>query len=435
MHDSPQESLSPEMAHLLALKTFAEQAGLNASIRLYSPAEADIFEEPGFVVVLMPNGRDFRSISVSASRARAFMAAPIADLIFLGEYNAIFNKSTGDIEARITSAAVNAPQTLSGQHLWKLPGAEVEVDEDEDDEEFRVESSPSKWRLRLEDDQKAIELSPVTPVASLFFGVHGSAVTIKLSGFGATYHDDALEVLEGQSRTLFFDLDVMFSRTLRLVRRAQRTGLHIQDDVSHPPAFPRNSYSQEAVDLYHYGRSAGGLPLLEYLAYYQALEYFFPSFAHEEVTKALRTAIASPRFNPASDGDIAKLINTARPAVQAGLGEREQLRATLRAAVTTAALREFIQSMGDGGTQLTAKKQPIRGLLPLQTGQNDLREALADRIYTIRCRIVHTKQDSTTNGLEILLPTGPEASALGPEISLIRYVAQQAILARAQRVS
>lgn len=55
----------------------------------------------------------------------------------------------------------------------------------------------------------------------------------------------------------------------------------------------------------------------------------------------------------------------------------------------------------------------------------DLRTSAAERIYDIRCRIVHAKAEFDTAGP--LLPTDPAAQHLGHDIDLVRYLAGEAL--------
>lgn len=59
----------------------------------------------------------------------------------------------------------------------------------------------------------------------------------------------------------------------------------------------------------------------------------------------------------------------------------------------------------------------------------DLRNDVSDRIYEIRCRIVHTKSNSGDADIEPLLPFSREAEALTFEIDLVQFIAREVIIA------
>ena len=58
--------------------------------------------------------------------------------------------------------------------------------------------------------------------------------------------------------------------------------------------------------------------------------------------------------------------------------------------------------------------------------ETDLRIDIANRIYEMRCRIVHTKDEDE---LDLILPTSPEISLLKHDIELIEFIAQKVLIA------
>jgi hypothetical protein len=94
-----------------------------------------------------------------------------------------------------------------------------------------------------------------------------------------------------------------------------------------------------------------------------------------------------------------------------------------------------VERVGTGdGNLLTKKGSKLKGVVPLQIEKDNLSDQLADRIYAIRCRIVHAKSDGGHSGEDLLLPTSEESELLWAEIAVLRYVAQQAIFSQSQRL-
>lgn len=388
-----------------------------------------------YVILDMPNGRSTRRVPVFPSGVEEFLASGFENYVILGDYMASVDTRTGLIEAMIVGVG---PSSRVTRALQEIPGAEIdEITESDPDVELADDASPratlaTKWRLLVEQDGVSIELSPISDVLEGFFGGH---VSIKISGVSTTTHDQALEALERYANALLFDLDLVYGIPLQVAKKrlANRPRPHQRPD--RPPRFPHNQYAGQALQLYQYGRMSAGLPLLEYLAYYQSTEYFFPFFAREHTVQAVRSQLLHPRFDATNDAALNRLINLASPAGRAGLPEREQLRATVRACVDAESLREFVESTPEYIDHFCAKKQAIKGVGSLQlTGNHeDLRDQVADRIYAIRCRIVHAKQDGGGASVDVLLPSSSEASSLQADIELVRMVAQLALVARAAR--
>lgn len=410
-----------------ALLTHAKSLGLDASREWWTDEDGRVDSSfAGWVLLHLPNGRTSRRIRIAAPDAAALLRSNLNEITMLGNLVAFSDKTTGAIEAKI----VDSRGLPSIRMLKSVPG----YGQPEMTQRGVIEAPTSgdgSLILRAEDGRR-IEIGAPSELASGLFRPARTATTIRIFGVDIARHDEALRALTDIANALFFDLDVLYGTSLALAEVKSPNPSNVRARAETSPFFPRNTYSEKALALYRYGRSAQGLPLLEFLAYYQSLEYFFPSFSHAETSTAMRTLLLDPRFNPSDDADVARLINTAAPAVRIGLGERDQLKSTMRSVLRVSELREIVES-ANVADHFTSKKQIIAGTSPLRIEGDDLREQLAERIYTIRCRIVHSKDDGGPRGEELLLPTSPEAGRLGRDIGVLRYVAQQAIIAQANR--
>ena len=110
--------------------------------------------------------------------------------------------------------------------------------------------------------------------------------------------------------------------------------------------------------------------------------------------------------------------------------ERSQLRATLLECVDPDSLRAFFQEVPDRKEYYLAKtKNSTFHKIPLANPTADLRGDVAERMYDIRCKIVHTKNDSRDGDVELLLPFSAEAEQLSFDIELMKYLAQSVLIA------
>lgn len=368
-----------------------------------------------------------------------FLSFPFENFVVLGDYVATVSKEDGFIECQLTGAGQGSRVT-SRHPLAKIPGVEtiglerdaVETEDFDEVTDTRSSLLSENWRLSVALDGVGIEISVPTENFKKLFG---PGYTIKVSGIASTSHDGALESLERFAQAMLLDLDLVYATPVRLATRRQssRSRRRIQPD--HAPKFPQNQYASQPLELYWYGRSAAGLPLLEYLAYYQSIEYFFPFFAREQTMNAVRSQLLHPGFHAHDDAALSRLINLASPAARGGLAEREQLRATIRASIPESELRDFFASLPEYPDHFCSKKQSVRhvGVIQLEHNSLDIRDQVADRIYAIRCRIVHAKQDGGGTNDEVLLPSSTEAGSLQSDVELVRLIAQKALVARASR--
>ncbi len=397
-------------------------------------------EDSIYFIVALPNGRVPRRVMVDADEIEDLLEFDFESWIALGDYQALVDSKSGKIEAQVTTGA--GPIGRSSYALSTIPGVEhLESDPaTEDDTDPQVdEISPPRsprgrdWRLRLERDGVTLELSPASPNFRALF--RGRGATLKIEGVRTSSHDTALEALERLAGGLLFDLDLVYGIVAQLSKRRRVNRPRRRNRPDKSPVFPRNQYASQALELYQYGRAAAGLPLLEYLANYQSIEYFFPYFAREQAVHLVRAQLLHPGFDATDDVALSRLINAAAPAGRTGMTERDQLRATVRASVNEADLDEFFVELADYVNHFSSKKQPIKavGQITLSGNRPDLRDQVADRIYAIRCRIVHAKQDGGVRDQEVLLPASAEADSLQPDIELVRFIAQRALVARAAR--
>lgn len=261
--------------------------------------------------------------------------------------------------------------------------------------------------------------------------------TLKISGHQFTEHDDALSAFENISSAFFFELDMLAGVALTLHRTrgpavgSSRSPSDTERRTCTPLSVPRKRYSNEAISLYMYGRSAMGMPLLQFLAYYQCIEYFFPSHWNAEMISRVRRTLNDPRFDSDNDKDVNRLIQMTSTQGRVGAPEREQLKATVSGCVDSDELTAFLQDCSEESFEALMTKGHIRGVRPLtlQDKQNRLTHQVADRMYDLRCRVVHSKEDGGVSQADVLLPFGREADRLFADIALARFLAQKAIIA------
>jgi hypothetical protein len=172
------------------------------------------------------------------------------------------------------------------------------------------------------------------------------------------------------------------------------------------------------------------MPLLQYLAYYQTLEYYFPFYAHADALKRLRNELRDPRFSIDNDSHLDRILGLAAGS-KIGFGnEREQLKDTLRGCLDASQLEASLTATEELKEHFTGERR-IQGVrqIAIANRQVDLRDQVADRIYDLRCRIVHTKDEAGKTAVELLLPYSSEANLLGYDIELIRLAAQRVLVA------
>jgi hypothetical protein len=394
----------------------------------------------------LPNGREARTVLVTPTGAKGLLAEEFESHVVLGPYDALLSRSKRTIEACVASV-----DPFGLDRLARLP--QVEWEPERQLHLFNQDEAPgndpqsgtrrrTEWRLTIgsTSDPAWIEISSPSESMDVLRSVGRRGVrrnTLKIPCRDSISHDNAVSLLESVTSALFFELDLTHSISLTLLRSPPRLRAGNPVQVTDEPErsalrLPTKKYPNDAVSLYAYARSATSMPLLQFLGYYQCIEYFFPQYWNNELLSRLRRTLSDPRFNTDNDRDLGRLLQVVSSGSRGGGGpEREQLRTTIEACIDQSELRSLLEDELDGYLAGLSDKNRLRGVraLAIRDRNHPLSHQVADRIYDLRCRVVHSKDDAASAYPEVLLPFSREADRLGPDIALIRAIAQKVIIA------
>lgn len=373
--------------------------------------------------------RSVRHVVVwDAEKLLDFLDVPFEEFCFLSDLDAICSYKDGVIEAGIRPVSFNGSNISMSVIYRQLFGTFPHAGFDSDAYKLVVSTEG--------ESPITIELSPASHCYKTI-SQHGSrqSLTLKLSGLSIKQNDKAVDILQRSADSLLFQLDLLagVAFILRKERRknSPRMIRRTRGDAKIDLQFPVSEFDSAPLSLYWYGRSADEMPLLQFLAYYQVVEFYFPVYSQSEAQRKLKVILKSPTFRGDRDADIARLLAAIHVSRSGAFGdERSQLRATMLECVDPDSIREFIES--DSVLKefyLTGSKSLPFHKIPLANVALDLRGDIAERIYDIRCRIVHTKSDGRDAAGELLLPFSKEAELLVSDIKIMRYVAQQVLIA------
>lgn len=420
------------------------------------------------LAVAIPNGRQKRWCRLSRERARSFLSNSFTNVTYLGDFDACFYKDTRTIEASIllhSSGPRPERSFLDIPGIQKVDDGQLPLDEDLEESGSDADSGNrlrpgDDWVLTIEQTENASYKVEIGTVGERFWdfttrfyrtGLRDSAylsrtqardkfVTLRLVDVDVTQHDEALRLLRRVSDALFFEIDLRFDVPLKLaqsrdrVRRRRRRFVDRGEAQGNYVRAPRTAYAEKPLSLYWYGRSSTGLPLLEFLAYYQVLEYYFPSYSRRDILDKLRHELRDPRFEIEDDAHLSRVLMLASQAGKGFGSERDQLKATVKGCVTEEHVKEFLEADGDFISHFEGKALKGVARIDLRDRRNDLLHQVANRVYDIRCRIVHTKEDGGESAAEILLPFSKESESLGPDVELVKFLAQKCLIAGASRL-
>lgn len=229
-------------------------------------------------------------------------------------------------------------------------------------------------------------------------------------------------------RSLVYELDVrnglIVGTDTRDLPRQARVMARRRTQRMETIRYPRVKIDHETANLFNFASQATDNPPLAFLSYYQTLEYFIPTAVRQSAFKKIRRELQDPTFDQERDSCLLRIVATAEQLV--AVSESHQFRTLVREYVRPDRLQEFFAL--DWGHYFS-KRGPIQGVehINLQNVSKDICDQVADRIYQIRNRIVHAKDDPRYEQTRVLLPRSQEAEALGPDVQLVRLLATEAI--------
>lgn len=395
------------------------------------------------VKVTMPSGRKTRDIiAFSENAAQALLSVPFEKYRFLEGYDAICSFQDGIIEARVTPTSRSIMPTSF--ILERLLGVRDRLGDESIDEAQLVLPSTSQAGISLRLGSGSDAFNALTRLERFKYASERIqsaplTLTITITGLKISQHDQAILCLNKAASSLFFELDLTFDLALSLVRRRSGTRQHLprrnKPDIN-SMQFPKSEYDKTPISLYWYARSAERMPLLQFLAFYQVLEYYFPTYSDQEALGRLQRILKEPTFNAHNSSHVVRLLQAVKSHSGKGFGgERDQLSATLRGCLDANELLDFACADEDRKVALTSKGKLSDHKLPLTRSQGDVLKNAADRIYDIRCRIVHTKNGDDETEVTLLLPNSEEADSLGYDIELVQFIAQRVLIANSRPLS
>ncbi|MFC0439670.1 hypothetical protein [Kutzneria buriramensis] len=289
-------------------------------------------------------------------------------------------------------------------------------------------------------DAFRLRMYPLEPSRSSW-GPSGQLATLKVQKpSGLKDRAEAYDLLLTVSKFFSFELDVRYGHGFDL---CERPGWPPHEDepaqspkekfepLNQPLALTFNNYSKGGLSYYWHGRRAESVPTMEYLSYYQVLEYHFAQYALAATVEFTRQRLKDPRFDATGSESLASFVNAISKQVKSNSAELTMLQVTLSSSVDPSMLVEFIES-DENLMRHLRNKNALPGVPVVPTNQPDkldsIVEKFADRIYKVRCQLVHAKGENRQEGAYIMIPGSAEMRHLEQEIKLVRFAAQSVLI-------
>lgn len=410
------DEIEDESAEFQMIRKLARQAsdsGRYVLIDLWSEREP-------VLAVEFPAGETSRHLFIHRHNCALFRDIPFGEYEFLTRYDAIWNRHLDTVEVSVENTG----------YVLQDPGHVVT--DQESGAELRLGSS--------------------SRVAQGLLGRKAYTLTLTLAGARIGSVDEAHAKLESIGAAFLFQAglaDGYLYSLVEITSAAEHPARYTLSDSTYKwrmeLSFPHRRIEPEPLALYYYaGTLNSGFPLLKFLAYYQVLEYFFVRYSSIDVVESVSSVLIQSGFHSHDVGLARKIVDHVQAeAGRRGFGsERAQLLATVTKCVDPESLRSLLTEHDHDGGALgnhLADRRRIAGvaLIRIGPGVKDaaLLESLSNRIYDLRNRIVHAKQNSTDGGKEPLFPFSRESRALQPDIEVLRYVAASVLIKSAINIT
>ncbi len=258
--------------------------------------------------------------------------------------------------------------------------------------------------------------------------------TIRIEGLQLKTHEEAKKLLLKIANSILFQIDLNLNFPVHLspdrdMMRDMRKRRFADNEIKLIP--PKFEYDEEAMSLYWYARTSINLPLLQFLSFYQILEFYFPSFSYTEAQQKIKNLIKNPLFDVNKDTDVSQIINIIKISAKGkSIGdERTQLKATIHNVIDNESLVKYLSENAERKDffDITKKSKSLaKQKISFSNPDNDIRVEVANRIYEIRCRIVHTKDE---DDMDLILPFSTDLIHLKHDIEHVEFIAKKVLIA------
>lgn len=406
-----------------------EKAGIEYKLR-----EEGFFEEHDLIVYI-PQGASKREIILyDAEDASTLVDSDFEKYVFVEGYEAICSYKEGCVEAIIGSIG---PPTAKSLILSRITGRDYE-------EVAKNIKGGQDVRLELDkggDQGLKILIGNPSKTSRAMSGYldEEKALSVRLEGLKIEKNTEAAEQLGRVTNSLFFELRRKRNVNLFVRRHYEvETSLwgaksRIKKRGKSEVGFPKFEYEKQPIEMYWHAVGASKMPLLQYLAYYQILEYYFMRYAMLGAKREIRNFLKDPEFNEDDDNNLVKIVTCVSGKLGRYVSENELLRDTIRECISE---EELVTEVINEPLKDYFKKE-YKIVSPFKVSQDnrekDIREQLAERIYDIRCRIVHTKEGDKRGRI---MPFTKEEMLLNRfDLPIIEILADKALIANSKKLS
>jgi hypothetical protein len=237
--------------------------------------------------------------------------------------------------------------------------------------------------------------------------------------------------------SVLFDFEYSFSisfeaielNTLnRRVPRMKRPSLPVPN---HPIQFSYKKYIPELIQYFHLAEKVEQIPF-KYLCYFHIVEYFSDKSAYFVITEQVKQILLKPDFHLKSDTYIGQAINIFKKENEKYLTDKIKLARVLQQFVN---LKEFLEYLEEiklldhfKQEQTFNCSKPLKVAALDFTTENSFIQTLTNRIYSVRCSIVHSNPDFDESKAVPFVHNSENIFRLNIEMALVYEISRNIII-------
>jgi len=257
---------------------------------------------------------------------------------------------------------------------------------------------------------------------------------LELSGLDALDASKVNSIIPLIANSLLFDISVTYKIPLAYFRNEELS--RFSDVKFFKPDLITNrenkmvlkKYNEELLSYYNTAIKIA-YPPFQYLCLYQILEYHLDRSAFLSAKEKINNLISKPDFHSKQDEYIVEAVNFIKSENKSINHDKAKLDRVIDQFVESARTKEDIQllelkSHFENDIEIICKKTLVLKSIDFD---GKFKQTVKDRIYSMRCSIVHSNPDFEKSHAIPFLPTRINLELLRKEIQLVKSIAEQII--------
>ena len=260
---------------------------------------------------------------------------------------------------------------------------------------------------------------------------------ITIENFKRTSPDGLNIDLRNILNSVLFDFEYSFNLAFEAVEinslnkripRLKRPSLEIPN---HPINFTYKRYIPELIQYYHLSEKVDYIPF-KYLCYFHIIEYFSDKSAYAVVAEQVKQILLKPDFHLKTENYIDQAINIFKKENEKHLTDKIKLTRVLQQFVSVNEFHDYLEAIKL--LDHFQKEQIFNCSKPLKipaidfTNEGTFSQSLTNRIYAIRCSIVHSNPDFDETKAIPFVHTSENVFRLNIEMALVYEVSRNIVV-------